>query len=91
VKDVTSTYELLLRSKCPRCGVTVYLAKRIDEPQGNLFALHKEIADGPPCVEFQDDLMRDPRAAIEAVLLLASLTDLEAFVELYEENARVHG
>lgn len=78
--DSTGNYELLVRSKCPHCSLTVYLAKNVGEgEEGNLFVLHENSESGE-CAELTEDLARDPQKAAGEMMDLADPSEIEAFL-----------
>lgn len=85
-RDSSGRYELLLRSRCPFCDATVYLARHAEHLSENLFALHEEVPHGAaPCM-FDEVVAQKPHETVKDVMKLATKKDLESFVALTENS-----
>jgi hypothetical protein len=73
------TLELLLKSTCPFCGASVYLAKRAGTGVDERMVVLHEGASGT-CDAFDSALTHAERDLIEEVMLLAGREELERFV-----------
>jgi len=74
--DESGQLELLLRSTCPFCGESVFLAR---EKDGGLATLHG--SDGERgCVPFDALFFGDPKQLMEEILLRAGRDEIERFV-----------
>ena len=85
--DSQGRYELLLRSRCPFCDATVYLARHTSGCSEGLFALHEETRpiDAPRCT-FDVALAQKPHDTVRDVMKLAPEGELESFFSLTASN-----
>lgn len=83
--DESGRFELLLKSACPFCGESVFLAR--EAPGAGLVTLHASV--GPKgCPPFDALCAGDPEEFIREILLFAGREEVERFIEQTKDEEK---